>query len=254
MNDESAASVLERMRYGVKKMKGGKLLLSIPPYRSDILHSIDVIEDAAIGYGYNNIEPSMPHLATVGNESKMERLTRKLRESMIGMEFQEMLTFILTSKESNFSKMNSKGDCAEIMNPTSSEYSVCRTWITPNMLKVFFLNKNKEYPQKIFEVGDCVLLDESQENKVRQVRKLCGAISYDNANLTEIKSVIEAVMNSLGYRYEVKEHSHPSFIESRCGKVLVDGREIGFFGEIHPKVLESWKIEKPVIAFEVEVA
>ena len=60
-------------------------------------------------------------------------------------------------------------------------------------------------------------------------------------------------MNVLGLKYEIKEENHPSFIETRCGKLISDGKEIGFFGELHPKVLDNWKIEKPVIAFEVEV-
>jgi phenylalanyl-tRNA synthetase beta chain len=252
LTDDQAIEALEKMRYSAKK-KSGKLTVGIPPYRADILHVVDIIEDAAMGYGYNNIEPVLPKLATIGNESQLEKDSRKTRELMVGLEFQEILTFVLTSRENNFAKMNYRGECAELLNPMSSEYGICRTWLLPSMMKTFFPNKNKEYPQKIFEIGDCMLLDETQENKVRQVRKLCGAISYDNANLTEIKSVVESVLKSLGREYEIQDNDHPSFIQTRCGKIVSDGREIGFFGEIHPKVLENWKIEKPVIAFEIEV-
>jgi phenylalanyl-tRNA synthetase beta chain len=71
--------------------------------------------------------------------------------------------------------------------------------------------------------------------------------------LTELKSLVESVLKNLDYNYTIKEFNHPSFIESRCGEILVDNKRIGFFGEVHPQVLENWKLENPVIAFEIEV-
>jgi len=78
-------------------------------------------------------------------------------------------------------------------------------------------------------------------------------ISYDNANLTEMKSVVGAVLKNLGYPYTIDNLNRPSFIESRCGEVIVEGKPVGFFGEINPKILENWKLEKPVIGFEIEL-
>lgn len=250
LTENDITNSLEKMRYSAKKMKGGKIVIEIPPYRSDILHSVDVIEDVAIGYGYNNIEPILPKVATIGGESDIEKLSRKIREIAIGLEFQEILNFVLTSKENNFTKMNTEGECVEILNPVSSEYNICRTWLLPGLLKIFSSNKHREYPQRIFEIGDCILLEDKE---AKQIRKLACAISYDNANLTEIKSVVEALLNSLGYKYEIKNYNHPSFIETRCGKLIVDEKEVGFFGEIHPQVLDNFEVEKPVIAFEMEV-
>lgn len=250
LTENQITEALEKMRYSVEKMKGGKITIRIPPYRSDILHSVDIIEDVAIGYGYNNIEPILPKVATIGGESDLEKLSRKIREIAIGLEFQEVLNFVLTSRENNFTKMNVEDECVEILNPVSNEYNICRTWLLPGIMKIFSSNKHREYPQKVFEIGDCILIE---NKKARQIRKLAGAISYDNANLTEIKSVVEAILNSLGYKYEIKNYNHPSFIETRCGRIIVDEKEIGFFGEIHPQVLENWKLEKPVIAFEMEV-
>lgn len=253
LNENQIVEILEKMRYAVKKMKGGKVIIGIPAYRSDILHAVDIIEDAAIGYGYNNIEPVLPRIATIGEEAEIEKLYRKTREIVTGLGFQEVLNFVLTNKENNFSKMNADGEAVEIMNPISSEYNICRTWLLPNLLKVLTANKHRDYPQKIFELGDALTIDDNQETKTRQTKKLAAAISYDNANLTEIKSVVEVILSSLGYKYEIKEYNNPSFIESRCGRILVDGKEVGFFGEVHPQVLANWKLEKPVIAFEMEV-
>jgi len=253
LSENDIVETLEKMRYFVKKMKGGKIMTGTPPYRADILHKIDIIEDVAIGYGYNNIEPILPKIATIGEQSELEKLSRKIRELMIGLEFQEILSFVLTNKENNFIKMNIEGEYAEILNPTSSEYNICRTWVLPSLMKILSSNKHREYPQKIFEIGDCVLLDETAETKIKQIRNLTAVISYDNANLTEMKSIVETILNSLGYEYKIKDYNHPSFIESRCGEILIDGNQIGFFGEIHPKILENWQLEKPVIGFEIRV-
>lgn len=253
LNEGQIEEILKRMRYDARRMKGGKMEIDVPPYRNDTLHIVDIIEDVAIGYGYNNIQPLLPKIATIGKQSDLEKLSRKIRELMVGLEFQEILNFVLTSEENNFKKMNLEGKAVEILNPTSSEYSICRTWVLPSLLKILAENKHRDYPQKIFEIGDCIDFDESLETRTKTIRKLAGVISYDNANLTEIKSIIESVLDNLNYNYLIKELNHPSFIESRCGEILVNDRRIGFFGELHPQVLENWKLEKPVIVFEIKV-
>jgi len=247
LNENQIEENLKRMRYDVKKMKSGKMEANVPPYRTDILHMVDIIEDVAIGYGYNNIKPLLPKIATIGKQSDLENLSKKIRELMIGLEFQETLNFVLTSEESNFKKMNLDGKAVEILNPTSSEYSLCRTWLLPSLMKVLASNKHRDYPQKVFEIGDCIDLDG------KTVRKLAGVISHYEANLTEIKSIVESILSNLGYAYSIKELVHPSFIESRCGEIFIDSKSIGFFGELHPKVLENWKLENPVIAFEIRI-
>ncbi len=243
---------LEKMLYRVT-LKGSRITVYVPPYRSDVLHPVDLIEDVAIGYGYGNIEPVLPELATVGSLTDKEILTRKVRDMMIGFEFQEFLNFVLTSRENNFDKMCIQGKCIEIVNPVSSEYDVCRTWLIPSLLKVLSNNLHVEYPQKVFEVGDVILIDDGAETKTRTVRKLAGAVSHDNANLTEIKSIIEAVLKDMGIKYDIKSSNHASFIATRCGEIFSGGKSIGFFGEVHPQVLENWKLERPVIAFEINL-
>jgi phenylalanyl-tRNA synthetase beta chain len=253
LNEIQTEEILKRMRYGARRLKNGKVELKIPPYRTDILHLVDIIEDVAIGYGYNDIQPILPKIASIGKQNDLEKLSKKIREFMIGLEFQEVLNFILTSEENNFKKMNVDSKAVEIANPTSSEFSVCRTWLLPSLLKVLAANKHRDYPQKIFEIGDCIDFDESAETKTKQTRKLAAVISYDNANLTEIKSIVESFLKNLDKVYVIRDYNHPSFIESRCGEILVDNKSIGLFGEIHPLVLENWKLEKPIIAFEIEV-
>ena len=252
LSEKDIADILERMRYGVSKQRGGKMKIEIPAYRS-ILHLVDIIEDVAIGYGYNNIQPILPKLPTIGSQSELTSISRKTRDMMIGLGFQEIVNFVLTSKENNFDNMSVDGESVELLNPVSREYNVCRTWLLPCLMKNLASNKHREYPQRIFEVGDCVVLDEEQETKTRTIRRLAGVVSHDSANLTEMKSLVEAVLRNLCSNYEIRDGRHPSFIDSRVGEIIFDGKQIGFFGEVNPNVLENWKLEKPVIGFEMEL-
>lgn len=243
--------ILERMRYSVIKFKKGLINVLIPAYRTDILHTVDLIEDVAIGYGYNNIVPELPKIATIGGLTKIEKDSSKIRELLIGLGLQEVMTFVLTNKKNQFKKMNlGKEEIVEIDNPVSSEFDVCRKWLLPNLLKVLAANKHRDYPQKIFEIGDCVVIGNSDTN-TKTIRKLAGVVCYDFANLTEMKSVVEAVLKNLGLNYSIKPFKHSSFTETRCGEILSGKKSLGFFGEVHPQVLENWKLEKPVIGFEM---
>jgi len=114
-------------------------------------------------------------------------------------------------------------------------------------------NTHVEYPQKIFETGYVTTFDKKEENRTRDIQKLACVIIHANANFTETKAILDALFLNLGLRYHIKESKHKSFIDGRIGKILFENKEIGFMGEIHPKVLEAWKLENPVSVFEISL-
>ncbi|MEM5804653.1 MAG: phenylalanine--tRNA ligase subunit beta [Candidatus Aenigmatarchaeota archaeon] len=253
INAKEAAILLERMRFNASPGKDGMIEVEIPPYRTDIMHPIDLVEDIAIMYGYDNIEPYLPEVATIGSEKPIEATTRKLRELMIGSGYQEVITYVLTSKENLFKKMGIKEEAvAETLNHKSEEYYACRNWLLPNIMGVLYANRHNAFPQKVFEIGDCITLS-SDETGTKVTRRLCGAESHEKANLTGIKSVAEELLRNMGMKHEIRQLSHPSFIETRCGEIIINGKRAGFLGEVHPQVLNNFNIEMPVVAFEIEV-
>jgi len=252
INAREAVILLERMRFNASSDKDGMIEVEIPPYRTDIMHPIDLVEDVAIMYGYDNIEPHLPEIATIGSEKPIETPSRKLRELMIGSGYQEVLTYVLTNKESLFRKMNMRETAvAETLNHKSAEYYACRNWLLPGIMNVLFANRHNSFPQKIFELGECITLS-NDETGTKTTRKICGAESHEKANLTGMKSVVEEILKNMGVRYEIKQLSHPSFIETRCGEIIINGKHAGFLGEIHPQVLNNFNIEMPVVAFEID--
>ncbi|MBI4009623.1 MAG: phenylalanine--tRNA ligase subunit beta [Candidatus Aenigmarchaeota archaeon] len=253
LNEKQITNLLGQARYDAK-IKGSKIEVVYPAYRQDIMHQRDVVEDVIISFGYNKIEPVTPKLPTVGSESEIEKLSGKIAEIMVGLGLQEVLSYTLTNSKNLFDKMNLKEErIVGIENAVSDNWNVFRNWLLPSLLEFLSANKHVEYPQKIFEIGDAVLIDESKETKTRDVRKLACAIADSNAGYQEISSMLDAFLSNAGVKYKLKAVEHNSFLNGRVASVLVEGKQIGVIGEINPVVLENWNLEIPVAAFEVNL-
>ncbi len=253
LNEKKIVELLGKMGYDAKAGKN-KITVNVPFYRSDILHPVDIIEDIAIAYGYNNFEPELPKVATIGKAHETEKLSSRIRNLITGLGFQEISRYVLTNTEKQFEKMrNKKEDVIELENPVSKEYSCMRKYLLPGFMEFIFSNMHHDYPQKIFEIGDVVRLDSKSEVGARNERKLCCSISDTKVSYEDISSVLDSFMKTFGISYMLKAVDHPSFIEGRSAEILVNGKEVGIVGEINPHVLTNWKIEMPVAAFEISV-
>ncbi|MCD6381668.1 MAG: phenylalanine--tRNA ligase subunit beta [Candidatus Aenigmarchaeota archaeon] len=253
LKDREIFSLLKASGYDIKR-KGKKLDLLYPAFRQDIMHEVDIIEDIIISYGYNKIKPTIPKIVTRGSEQPIEEFSYKVAEVMIGLGMQEVMSYILTNKDNLFKKMNlPEGSVAEIENPMSQNWNVFRSWLLPSLMEFLSKNQHREFPQKVFEIGDCVILDQKVETKVRNMRKLAAVVTDYSVGYETISSILDALLRSLGIKYSLKKTTHKSFIEERVASILANGKEIGFVGEIHPSVLEKWKIETPVVGFEINL-
>jgi len=128
-----------------------------------------------------------------------------------------------------------------------------RNWLLPSLMEFLGNNQSVEFPQKIFELGTVTLLDETRETKTRDEEWLAAATTHPTASFSEIKSALDALFMNFGVEWQIKATSHPSFIEGRVGAVMVNGVNVGVLGEVNPQVLQAWKLENPVAAFEVSI-
>ncbi len=254
LNFREIRELLEKARYGVVKNTKSEVTVKVPCYRVDILHPIDIIEDIVIAYNYNRIQPKWPQLPTIGSLSPETKIRDLVRELMVGLGFQEILTYIMTSPEVLFMKMNiAPQRVVEIANPRLLSMTCLRNWLLPSLMEFLSHNTHVEYPQRIFEVGYCVVHDEEKENKTSDVETLACVTIHSNASFTETKSVLDALFANLGVSYSLEEVSHKSFIEGRVGKIFLENTELGVIGEIHPQVLQNWNLENPAATFEVNL-
>lgn len=226
----------------------------IPAYRTDVMHQMDIVEDVAIAYGYDKFKPTVPAVPTIGKPLEKNDYYYTIKQVMMGIGFQEVINLTLSNLKDEFDKMNApKQPVAETLNTVTPECNICRRDVLPSLMDVFAHNQHHEYPQKIFEVGDTVIIDSKAETGAKNVKKLACAVADTRISYAEISSVLDSFMGNLGLVYELKPTKHPSFIEGRAADVFVKGAKVGLIGEIHPKVLNNWKLEMPVAAFEVNL-
>ncbi len=246
--------LLEKARYNIVKATKSEVTVMVPCYRVDVLHPIDVVEDIAIAYNYNRVQPRWPQLLTIGGLSHEAEFRDLVRELMVGLGFQEILTYIMASSDVLFTKMNIEPQrVVEIANPRLTSMTCLRNWLLPSIMEFLSRNTHVEYPQRVFEVGYCVVHDEEKENMTNDIETLACVTIHSNASFTEAKSTLDALFTNLGIQYSLKEEEHGSFIEGRMGKIFVEGTELGFIGELHPQVLINWGLENPAAAFEINL-
>ncbi|MCP3681162.1 MAG: phenylalanine--tRNA ligase subunit beta [bacterium] len=246
INQAQLKKLLEKGRFYYKAP-----VVEIPHYRRDILHLVDVIEDVAIMYGYQNIKDEPLTSYTVGSTYPLLKFANKIRDMAVGLGFQEVMSSILSNKETLFNKMNLEDfGTVEIEQYMSESYSVVRSWLTPMMMEVLSKNKHVDYPQKIFEQG---LVTRRKGSKVQDFECISIVSCHNTADYTEAKQIIENMLKQLNLKCDIKETEHSSFIPGRVSRISVNGKDIAYAGEISPKVLENWKVETPAAAVEINL-
>ena len=224
------------------------------PYRNDFLHEVDVIEDVMIGMSLDYFKPQKPNDFTIGKLSDVTLFSRKTKEIMVGLGYQEMIFNYLGSKRDYIDRMNISADkVIEILNPMSENYQFVRPSIIASLLRAESAAANAIFPHKIFEIGKVAFLDESENTGTKTIQSLGFMTAANNANFNDLASEVASLIYFLDHKYEVKEANDPRFIPGRQAAVIVNGKQVGIFGEIHPQVLENWQIAVPCVAGEIDI-
>ena len=254
---QAVKRALEVYGYVVTPSKG-TVKAKLPPYRQDLMHPMDVVEDVAISRGYGDFLPVMPAQFTVGALSKIEHTSDRARELMVGLGFQEIISNILGSPEHYRDAMRLNdtrwGEMVEVENVMSLSFSCLRQWMLPSLLRVEAASSRAFYPHRLFEAGDVAIPDRSHELGSRTETVVGAAIAHAAAHFSEIHSCLDVLFYHLGKDYTLEPVQHPSFLEGRAGQIVVSGKPLGIVGEIHPEVLERWQIAVPVAAFDVNLS
>ncbi len=254
LKKKQVIGLLENARYDVKA-KANTLECLYPAYRQDILHPVDVIEDAIISYGYNQIEPEPIKLPVFGEERPETKKKALVREICVGLGLQEILTYTMTSKKKQAGIIGldpEKEEFVELANPLSENYTVFRKKLFPELLEFLGANKHVAYPQKIFEIGKTLELNPKSETKAEEKDTLCIALCGKGAEFTVIKGVLEAVTDNLGKKYTLSETRDPAFEQGKSASLKI-GNKKGVLGELKKKVLNGFGLEQPTAVLEIEI-
>jgi len=243
--------------------------VEIPPYRVDVLHPLDLIDDVGRAYGFNELEPTYPDIGTIGGRHERSRLERAVRASLIGLGFEDMLNFHMTSAGENYDRMRldereagtDLSDAplgaeprAEITSPYSEDYTQLRTWALPSLVQVLENNTHRAYPQDLAEVGFVAHRDDDVNTRVAEDHRVAGVLARTDATYEDAKARLQAVCDDFDAELETPATEHPGFLDGRVAEVAIDGDAVGVVGELHPEVLVDRDMEVPVAAFEFSLS
>lgn len=258
LSDDEIRAALRRM--GIHcVVDAERVYATVPEYRNDFLHPVDLVEDIVIGHGLEKFAPVLPSDFTIGRLTRTEELSRKVKGLMVGLGFQEMIYNYLGSRRDYIDRMNlgpeAAAEALEIANPMSENYEMVRPSIIPCLLGSESVSKDAAYPHAIFEIGKTARKCPSDNSGARTMDCLGFFSSDRRMGYNEAASIVGSLMYFLAKPYTLSPlEGDGRFIGGRCARILIGGKEAGVFGEIHPQVLENWGCAMPAIACEIDLS
>lgn len=253
LSTRKAVECLARSRLGAIPHRD-RIDVMIPRYRTDILHQVDLVEEIAIGFGLQRIQPTMPSSHRIGSFNKLIGQLDVVRETMVSLGFIEVMNFSLLSKrllrEANVEAAETS---FSVENPKTAEHETLRPKLLPSLLEVLSRNIHEEHPQRIFEIGK-VFAPGKGEIAVDETFHLGVSIAHSHTNYSEVKSYLTSFLSqAFGIESSTVAKADSMFIEGRAAEVRAEEQAIGMIGEISPQVLENLGLKTPVSAYEVDL-
>ena len=228
-------------------------VISMPRWRNDIMHPVDIVEDIAIGYGYDNLpeQLSAVHLDAIPLPSS--NLKRRISSSLCALGLQETQSLTLSNKRDQFERVRwiEENKSTIISNPITKEHTMLRQYILPSLLNLLAANRHHELPQRVHELGDVV---RDSENKTR----LSWACAEVGGGFSAAKGIASSLLRDLGANLSEVEwqginQEEGPWIKGRGARVIIGGIEVGQIGEIDPKVSFEFGLKVPIQAGEFDV-
>ena len=256
LSTKEIRQILNRCRIDVSITNNRKVKCLVPSYRNDIINSVDIVEEVAIGYGIDNIESTIPSfLISAGVRNEYFRKIDEIKETLTGLGFLEMVNFTLLDQ--NISTIFNSEDKEllekiKVNESKSKEHEFLRTNILSSLIKNLSYNIHEEYPQKIFEIGKTF----SFKNKIVEQWNLGVLIASNKSNYTEAKAIAQSIFKiNFGKNISTRRNDNNNlFLKGRCAEILYESKTIGFIGEVNPDLIAKFNLHIPLSAFELNLS
>ncbi|MGR4871073.1 phenylalanine--tRNA ligase subunit beta [Variovorax sp. LARHSF232] len=268
LTQAQCVEALRRLHLPIQEGEG-TLVVTPPPHRFDLVIEEDLIEEVARLVGYNNLPtapPLAPITARVRPEAKRSRFAVRHRAAALG--YQETINFSFVEAHWE-AELAGNANPIKLLNPIASQMSVMRSSLLGSLLQVLKFNIDRKAARvRVFEAGrvfmrnDSVKTTDSTVKGIHQPMRLAGLAWGDSeetrwdgkahrADFFEVKGDVEALLAPRVARFEPVEH--PALHPGRAARVLLDGRDIGVVGELHPRWRQSWELPSAPILFELDL-
>jgi len=228
-------------------------IVSMPRWRSDIMHPVDIIEDIAIGFGYGNLPEKLSSVHIDAVPLPSSHIKRRIRSSFRSVGLQETQSLTLSNGRDQFETMRWKriGNPSEISNPITIDHTLMRQFVLPSLLRLLSSNRHHELPQRVYELGEVV---HNSKNGTRA----SWACAEVGSGFTAAKGISQALIRDLGCEFDniefaPLEEGEGPWIFGRGAKILIGGEEVGQFGEVDPHVSSEFGLRSPIQAGEFDV-
>ncbi|MDD3244656.1 MAG: phenylalanine--tRNA ligase subunit beta [Candidatus ainarchaeum sp.] len=247
--------LLIRMQYTIKKINKEKIEVTIPPFRCDVMHTVDVADDLARSYGFNNINFKQPNISTIGGLTKESLVQNNIINVMTLLGYTEISPFSLSNKKELFENflIPVNKDALDLGYSKDKNLDVIVTWLYPKLLKTLTNNQHRGYPQKIFSCNYVVIKDTEEENRSKNRLKLSAMTASSKISYTQTVSDLLTLCNVLGQKLDLEKKNYPFYLKDRSAEIIIDGKSVGHVGEINPDVLVNNDYFVPVVGFEIEI-
>lgn len=248
----------------ILEQSDGDFRFRIPTFRVDLTREIDLIEEIARLYGYDNIPTTLPSVVmTSDGMSHQKRIQGKFKEIFTAGGFYEVINYSFEDDE--MLGLFSKEETLAILNPLSKEGSVMRTSLLPGLIRNTVLNLNRqEQDIRLFEIGK-IYISEGQRNLPTEITKIAAAATgrrqpefwdKEEFDFFDFKSILEKGFASLSVAEGVafRRASEIGFLHpGKSAVVMVGGEEAGYLGELHPDLAEKLEISKRLNVCEIDL-
>lgn len=273
LTEQMVEDYLTALNMDITLVEKGKWSVKIPSYRRDITGEVDLIEEVARLYGYDNIPTTLPcGESTQGRKTREQKLDYRLRSELATQGMTEIITYsFINPRHLDWVQIPANHELREtvkIKNPLSEEQGIMRTLLLPGLLDAVQTNLNKRNKNlKLFEVGKVYnSAGFPSDNKLPQEKWTLGCIATGNKEKSwrygeeeydfyYLKGSIENLFETLridDYVF-VKSQELPWLHPGRTATIEVKGKEVGYIGEVHPLVLENYEIEQKVVAVQLDL-
>ncbi|TLX84321.1 MAG: phenylalanine--tRNA ligase subunit beta [Thaumarchaeota archaeon] len=244
-------SALRKSRLDAQS-KGQKIICTIPRYRTDIFGPMDLVEEVVLGYGIENLEPTIPKSISVGQKAKITTTLDAINSVMIGLGFSEVMNFGLMSQRvlCDYTKRDSS-KIVSVSDSKSQEHTILRNAILPGLIDTLSKNIHESYPQKLFETGVVFL---QRNGDISEEIHLACVSAHNDITFTEIKSVLQSFLKSISnFGCRTPTSTNPMFLVGSTADVFVFNDKIGEIGLISPEVRDNFKLRVPIAGFEIKL-
>jgi len=223
--------------------------VTAPTFRPDLECEADLAEEVARFYGYNNISATLLEgkAATIGSRTWKQKIEQLIRQTMLSCGLSEAYTYSFTSpKVFDRIRLPEESELRKtvvITNPLGEDFSIMRTTTLPDMLEVLATNYNRRVEEaRLFEMSHVYIPKSLPLTELPYEKPVLTIGMYGNADFYDLSGVVEELLSVLGIRnYELEPvKDNTSFHPGRTAMLLINGKECGILGEIHPDVAEEF--------------